>query len=365
VRIFIAAGGTGGHVFPSLCVAEKLRELGDHKVFFLGTRRGLEAGVVASRGFPVLYVSARGWNRRIGLQMFRMLGENFLGFCAMGWYFLWYRPQAFFAMGSYLSLLGGLWAKILRVPIYLHEQNVYPGLANRVVARWARKVFLSFEETKEYLRTRGRVEVTGNPLREEVVAWEGKKEEACALLGLSKSRKTLLVAGGSRGSSFLNRVFLEALDFLPKEMIQVVHITGVEDFAPIAEYAEKQPFPYRVFPFLDAMGMAYAAADVALCRAGANTVTELFFFGIPSILVPYREATENHQWYNAQWLVKQGLAVVFSEEELRGPLLARELLRLLNRPSGFPESESRRVQFRKSAACIAREILDLPGEEGC
>jgi len=111
VRIFIAAGGTGGHVFPSLCVAEKLRELGDHKVFFLGTRRGLEAGVVASRGFPVLYVSARGWNRRIGLQMFRMLGENFLGFCAMGWYFLWYRPQAFFAMGSYLSLLGGLWAK--------------------------------------------------------------------------------------------------------------------------------------------------------------------------------------------------------------------------------------------------------------
>jgi len=207
--------------------------------------------------------------------------------------------------------------------------------------------------------------VTGNPLREEVVAWEGKKEEACALLGLSKSRKTLLVAGGSRGSSFLNRVFLEALDFLPKEMIQVVHITGVEDFAPIAEYAEKQPFPYRVFPFLDAMGMAYAAADVAFCRAGANTVTELFFFGIPSILVPYREATENHQWYNAQWLVKQGLAVVFSEEELRGPLLARELLRLLNRPSGFPESESRRVQFRKSAACIAREILDLPGEEGC
>ncbi|WP_017872736.1 undecaprenyldiphospho-muramoylpentapeptide beta-N-acetylglucosaminyltransferase [Candidatus Caldatribacterium saccharofermentans] len=365
MRIFIAAGGTGGHVFPSLCVAEKLRELGDHKVFFLGTRRGLEAGVVASRGFPVLYVSARGWNRRIGLQMFRMLGENFLGFCAMGWYFLWYRPQAFFAMGSYLSLLGGLWAKILRVPIYLHEQNVYPGLANRVVARWARKVFLSFEETKEYLRTRGRVEVTGNPLREEVVAWEGKKEEACALLGLSKSRKTLLVAGGSRGSSFLNRVFLEALDFLPKEMIQVVHITGVEDFAPIAEYAEKQPFPYRVFPFLDAMGMAYAAADVAFCRAGANTVTELFFFGIPSILVPYREATENHQWYNAQWLVKQGLAVVFSEEELRGPLLARELLRLLNRPSGFPESESRRVQFRKSAACIAREILDLPGEEGC
>lgn len=365
MRVFIAAGGTGGHVFPSLCVAKKLRELGNHKVFFLGTRRGLEARVIASCGFPVLYVSARGWDRRIGLHILRMLGENFLGFCAMGWYFLRYRPQAFFAMGSYLSLLGGLWAKILRVPIYLHEQNVYPGLANRVVARWARKVFLSFEETKEYLRTQGRVEVTGNPLREEVMAWEGRREDACALLGLSRSRRTLLVVGGSRGSSFLNRVFLEALDFLPREMIQVVHITGAEDFAPIAEYAKKQPFPYRVFPFLDAMGMAYAAADVALCRAGANTVTELFFFGIPSILVPYREATENHQWCNAQWLVKQGLAVVFSEEELRAPLLAQEFVRLLDRPSVFPKNESCRTQFRNSAACIARGILDLPEEERC
>jgi UDP-N-acetylglucosamine--N-acetylmuramyl-(pentapeptide) pyrophosphoryl-undecaprenol N-acetylglucosamine transferase len=197
------------------------------------------------------------------------------------------------------------------------------------------------------------------------MAWEGRREDACALLGLSRSRRTLLVVGGSRGSSFLNRVFLEALDFLPREMIQVVHITGAEDFAPIAEYAKKQPFPYRVFPFLDAMGMAYAAADVALCRAGANTVTELFFFGIPSILVPYREATENHQWYNAQWLVKQGLAVVFSEEELRAPLLAQEFVRLLDRPSVFPKNESCRTQFRKSAACIARGILDLPEEERC
>lgn len=358
MRIFIGAGGTGGHVFPSLCIARKIRELGNHEVFFLGTRRGLEANVIVSSGFPVLYVLARGWNRRLRLETIRMIGENFLGFCIVGWYFFRYRPQAFLAMGSYLSLLGALWARFFRIPIYLHEQNVYPGLANRIIARWARKAFLAFEETRAYLKVRGKVIVTGNPLREEVLSWRGRREEACRLLGLDASRKTILVVGGSRGSSTLNRIFLEALEYMPQDAFQVVHITGQGDFALVSECAKRKPFPYLVFPFFESMGVVYAVADVALCRAGANTITELFFFGIPSILVPYGEATENHQWYNAWWLEKRKLAVVFPEEKLQAPLLARELLGLLKSSAEFLEIEEDRAFLRETSVRIVQEIFD-------
>lgn len=363
MRIFIAAGGTGGHVFPSVSVAEELRRLGSHEVFFLGTRRGLEADTVAPR-FPILYVSARGWNRRFGLHTLRMVGENILGFSTVGWYFLRYRPQAFLAMGSYLSLLGAFWAKFFRVPIYLHEQNVYPGLANRIVARWARKVFLAFEETEKYLRTRGEVEVTGNPLRKEVMDWRGKKEEARCFLGLESNRKTILVVGGSRGSSILNRVFLETLEILPQANLQVIHITGREDYLKVSEEARKKPFPYLVFPFLESIGVAYAAADVAFCRSGANTVTELLFFGLPSILVPYGEATDNHQWYNACWLAQQGLAAVLSESELQASVLAQKLLEFLEQPPQPRKAVASWVQhLQKASTCIAQGILGDHREE--
>lgn len=361
MRIFIAAGGTGGHIFPSLSVALELRKRGNHEVFFLGTRRGLETQAIAPQ-FPILYVAARGWDRRFRLRTLRVAGENLLGLLTVGWYFFRYRPQAFLAMGSYLSLLGAFWARMLRIPIYLHEQNVYPGLANRVIARWAKKVFLAFEETRTYLRARGEVEVTGNPLREEVVVWKGEKEKARHFLGLEACRKTILVVGGSRGSRVLNQVFLEALPLLPCESLQVVHITGEEDYPEVMKTAETQPLPYRVFPFLTSMGAAYAAADVALCRAGASTVTELFFFGLPSILVPYGEATENHQWYNAQWLAKHGRAVVFREEDFQAPLLAQKILELLEDPLPCQRSTPQ-GWFENAAARIVQGILGGCGEE--
>lgn len=361
MRIFIAAGGTGGHVFPSLSVAEEFRRLGKHEIFFLGTRRGLEASTIASK-FPVLYVSARGWDRRFGFHTLRMVGENLLGCFTIGWYFLRYRPQVFLAMGSYLALLGALWARFFRIPIYLHEQNVYPGLANRIVARWAKRVFLAFEETGKYLKTRGEVEVTGNPLRREVMAWRGKREEARRILGLEAHRKTILVVGGSRGSSILNKVFLEALNMLPQNHLQVIHITGTGDHFAVSREAKKYPFPYLVFPFFESIGVAYAAADVALCRAGASTVTELFFFGLPSILVPYGEAADNHQWHNACWLAKHGCAVVLTERDFQAPLLAEKLLAFLEGPLP-PQGGTMRVQLERASTCIVQRILEDFREE--
>ncbi|MGQ9623034.1 MAG: UDP-N-acetylglucosamine--N-acetylmuramyl-(pentapeptide) pyrophosphoryl-undecaprenol N-acetylglucosamine transferase [Candidatus Caldatribacteriaceae bacterium] len=362
MRIFIGAGGTGGHVFPSLCVARKFREVGECEVFFLGTRRGLERRVVESLGFPMLYVFARGWDRKFSWRTMQMLGENFLGLVLVGFYFFRYRPSLFLAMGSYLSLLGALWAKIFRIPIYLHEQNVYPGLANRVIAKWAKKVFLSFEETKGYLPcSNAEVVVTGNPIREETAVWKGRREEARRVLGLCPSLKTILVMGGSRGSSVVNRVFLEALEFMPQKGFQVIHITGEEDFTRVVEEAKRKDFPYLVFPFFESMGLAYAASNVALCRAGANTVTELYFFGIPGILVPYGEATENHQLYNARWLEKKRLAIVVEEEKLRAPFLAEKLLEFLHLADCHGAEDG--AFLEKAASRITQEILSEWGRK--
>lgn len=342
-------------MFPSLCIALEIQKRAGWDIIFLGTKRGMEKELVHGSGFKMVYLVARGWNRRFGWHFFRLLGENLLGFLLGGFYFFRYRPRAFLAMGSYLSLLGGLWARFLRVPIYVHEQNVYPGLANRIVARWAREVFVSTQDTVSYLTGCRRVEVVGNPLRKEVMDWKGKREEARKELGLEPGRRTILVMGGSKGSAIINESFLQALHFLEGDTIQVIHLTGKEDFVQVQENAKNFPFPYLVYSFLSSPGIAYAASDLAICRAGANTVFELFFFGLPGILIPYAEATESHQVYNALWLQKQQPVEIVEERELTPSILAEKIRRMLDQES----SHSGDIQYLKDAASIvAQEIVE-------
>lgn len=352
--IFVAGGGTGGHVFPSLCIALEIRKQADWDIIFLGTKRGMERDLVRDRGFRMVYLIARGWNRHFDWGFFRLLGENLIGFLLGGWYFLRYRPRVFLAMGSYLSLLGGIWARLLRIPIYVHEQNVYPGLANRIVARWAKVVFVSAQDTISYFEGYKTVKVVGNPLREEVMEWKGRKEEALKELLLEPGRRTILVMGGSKGSEVINENFLQALDFLDENVMQVIHITGKENFLRVQEKARRFSFPYRVYPFLPCPGMVYAVSDLAVCRAGANTVFELFFFGLPSILVPYAEATESHQVYNALWLKKHQPVEIIEERVLSPGILGEKIRAMLVAERCY----SGDAQYLQSAASIiAQEIV--------
>lgn len=173
--IFIAAGGTGGHIFPSLCIAQEIRKRG-FQVIFLGTKRGMEENLLKEADFPLLFVRARGWNRKWDFSFFSVLMDNLIGFFQTAFYFFRYRPRALLGMGSYLSLLSAIWARVLGVPIYIHEQNIYPGLSNRLVSRWARKIFISAPEAIVYWKDREeKIDVVGNPLREEVMDWKGKR----------------------------------------------------------------------------------------------------------------------------------------------------------------------------------------------
>ncbi|MEN3185855.1 MAG: UDP-N-acetylglucosamine--N-acetylmuramyl-(pentapeptide) pyrophosphoryl-undecaprenol N-acetylglucosamine transferase [Atribacterota bacterium] len=352
--VFIAGGGTGGHVIPSLCIALEIRKRVDWDIIFLGTKRGMERELVRSSDFRMVYLVARGWNRHFDWRFLRLLVENLVGFLLGGWYFLRYRPRAFLAMGSYLSLLGGIWARWFRIPIYVHEQNIYPGLANRIVARWAKMVFVAAQDAIPYFEGCKTVKVVGNPLREEVMEWRGKKEEARKRLMLEPGRRTILVMGGSRGSEVINENFLQALDFLDESAIQVVHITGKEDFFRVEERARRFSFPYRVYPFLSCPGMVYAVSDLAICRAGANTVFELFFFGVPSILVPYAEATESHQVYNALWLQRHQPVEIIEEHVLCPDLLGEKIRTMFLTAHRYSEDTQ---YLKRAASIIAEEIV--------
>lgn len=356
-KIFIAGGGTGGHIFPSLCIAQELKKE-NWQVMFLGTKRGMEEKLVKEAGFPILFIRARGWNRKGGLSFFSMLGDNLVGFFQTAFYFLRYRPRALLGMGSYLSLLSAVWAKILGIPIYLQEQNIYPGLSNRLASRWAKKVFIPAPEAMVYWKDREeKIKVEGNPLREEVTNWKGRKKEARKKLGLEENRNTVLVMGGSRGSEIINTNFLGVKDWLKEKGWQVIHITGEEDFQRVKNLVDDFPFPYVVCPFVSQPGIVYAAADFAVTRAGANTIFELLWFNLPSIVIPYGGAADNHQLYNAIWLEKQGLARVIEEKNLTPTLLEEEMDRIFISCSCV-FSDLKGKYLKESASRIAQTIIE-------
>ncbi|MGQ9472547.1 MAG: UDP-N-acetylglucosamine--N-acetylmuramyl-(pentapeptide) pyrophosphoryl-undecaprenol N-acetylglucosamine transferase, partial [Candidatus Caldatribacteriaceae bacterium] len=223
-----------------------------------------------------------------------------------------------------------------------------------IISRWASKIFVVASEVGLYLPHGVKVEVVGNPLRKEVTDWKGRKEEAQRMLGLQPGYSTILVMGGSKGSEVINQNFLQAMNFFAQNDIQVIHLAGKENFPYVREMARKFPFPYLVYPFLPSPGLAYAASDLAICRAGANTVFELFFFGLPSILIPYAEATESHQMYNALWLQKHQPVEIIEERNLSPQVLVDKILKLL-RMEKFDSKEAQHLL--NSASLIAQKIV--------
>jgi len=352
-EIFIAAGGTGGHIFPALSIAQHLSH--DFLIRFIGTKRGMEKKLVPEAGFALSFIRARGWNRTSTVDFLRAFGDNIVGLFQSCYLFIKFRPRAVLVFGSYVSLLIAFWAKIFRIPIFVQEQNIHPGFANRIISRWSKKTFVPVAEAVEGFRDTSRVVVTGNPLRGEVLDWQGKDKEARGKLGLDSHKKTLLIIGGSRGSQLINQVFWQALPFIEKLNLQVIHITGDESYQEAKERAARYPFPYLVYDFYPNPGIFYAAADLVISRSGANVTYELFCFGLPAVLIPYGEATEEHQFYNAQWLGEKLPVIIIDEKSLHSEGLAQAIRGL----SEQSEKKYKKIEdFRFSATRIAGMIVN-------
>jgi UDP-N-acetylglucosamine--N-acetylmuramyl-(pentapeptide) pyrophosphoryl-undecaprenol N-acetylglucosamine transferase len=330
VQIWIAGGGTGGHVYPGLAVAQALAADPDApQVLYVGGAGGVEERLVTRAGLRFAAVPAGGVH---GLAPWRVIWN--LIKLTRGWGAAVRlgrreRPAALFATGGYASVPVALAAWALGVPILVYLPDIEPGLAVRAIARLAARVAVTVEDSRSYFPAH-KVVVTGYPVR---AGFHGlDRMEARASLGLGCDELVLLVMGGSRGARSVNQAVSGVLEQV-LELAQVVHVSGELDWPWVAARREALPAAlrarYHAFPYLhEEMARALVAADLALCRAGASTLGELPFFGLPAVLVPYPHAWR-YQRVNADWLVGRGAAVQLDDEQLPEELLPalRQLLK--------------------------------------
>jgi UDP-N-acetylglucosamine--N-acetylmuramyl-(pentapeptide) pyrophosphoryl-undecaprenol N-acetylglucosamine transferase len=334
MRVVVGTGGTAGHVLPALAVAGRLRDRLGADVVFVGRAEGQEATLVPAAGFPLEPVEALPFGRKVSLSTLRAplaalrAARRSLAIVR--------GADVVVGMGGYVSVPVSLAARRERVPLVLHEQNALPGLANRLAARWAGTVALSFAETADRFPRRVQTVVTGNPVRGSIVRVAAQREvlaaEAERELDLDPGRRTVVVFGGSQGALRLNRAGVELCAMLAdRGDLQMLLLTGPRHHEEVrSRLSAAGSLLVRTLPFLDRMELAYAAADLVVARAGATTVAELAVCGLPAILVPYPYATGRHQEANARALGRAGGATVLLDDAATGGALAQRLQTLLD-----------------------------------
>lgn len=348
--VMIMAGGTGGHVFPALAVANELRDRGI-EVVWMGTRHGLEAKLVPEQGFDIEWISIAGLR---GKKIGRLLSAPFMLMLA-AWQsmrvIMRQKPRLVLGMGGFVSGPGGFVARLMGKPLCIHEQNAYAGLTNRILSRIASRVMEAFPGS---FPKRSDVILTGNPVRQEIASLD---EPEVRMQGRSGALR-LLVLGGSLGARALNEVVPQAMALLPTEQRPVVkHQVGVRNYESAHSYYQECGMEAELLPFIDDMSEAYAWADLVLCRAGALTISELTAAGIAALLVPYPYAVDDHQTLNARFLVNAGAAVLIPQSEL-SPQRLVELLK------GFIDGRNLLLDYAKAARALARpdatrDVVDI------
>jgi UDP-N-acetylglucosamine--N-acetylmuramyl-(pentapeptide) pyrophosphoryl-undecaprenol N-acetylglucosamine transferase len=318
--ILIMAGGTGGHVFPGLAVADELRGRG-WNVVWMGARGGMEARLVPARGYPVEWIRAAALRGK-GLAAKLLLPLHLLiGFWQGARAILRNRPDVVLSMGGYVAFPGGMMASLLARPLAVHEQNAIAGLANRVLAGVADKTMVAFPGAL------ARAEWTGNPVRAEIAGIA----EPVARYGGRNGPLRLLVVGGSLGAQALNEAVPKALGLMAEsERPSVTHQAGDKHLESLRLNYSNAKVKGNLVAFIEDMARAYAEADLVICRAGAMTVAELSAAGMASVLVPFPHAVDDHQTANARFLAQAGAAILLPQPEL-SPEKLSALLRSLDR----------------------------------
>lgn len=354
--VILTTGGTGGHVFPALAVAEELRSRhAGLELLFVGGRHGREAEFAARAGLPFVGLPVRGFlgrgPRAVGAAfgLARALGRSWRLLARS-------KPDVVVGFGGYAGFAPVAVAALCGVPCALHEQNSHPGSANRLLGRWVDRVFLSFPDEAGFFDAT-RTRLTGNPVRTAI-------REAGARAGAAPAGRRVLVAGGSLGARAINEAVAGGLQSLRARGFALWHQTGAQDEQAVrAAYARAgwTGGDARIEPFIDDMAAAYAWADVVLCRAGATTVAELAVMGKPSVLVPFPHATHDHQTANARRLEQAGAALLLPQGVLGQTDLAQALDTLFTEPGRLERmgAAARTLGAPDAAGALADEIEAL------
>lgn len=342
MRVLIAGGGTGGHLYPGIAVAEEFfRQDRNSEVLFVGTERGIEVKVLPAEGYRLKTIPAGGIvNKGIPLKMVSGM-KMIIGFVRSISILRRFHPDIVIGVGGYASFPVLSAAVILRLPTVILEQNLFPGLANRALSRVVSKVVVAFDGSKKFFKRE--VHVFGNPVRRGIIG-EGYRP---------KEIFTVFVFGGSQGSHTINKAVVGSLDYLKEESrkIRFIHQTGEKDYAWVKDSYGKAGVDGEVAPYLYHMEEAYHKADLVISRAGATTISEVAACGRPAILIPYPFATHDHQRTNAEYFKSVGAAEVILEQDLTGKKMAEKINYFLyNREKLKEMSEKSAGLYRRTAA---------------
>jgi UDP-N-acetylglucosamine--N-acetylmuramyl-(pentapeptide) pyrophosphoryl-undecaprenol N-acetylglucosamine transferase len=333
IKIVLTGGGTGGHLFPLIAVAEKLKEKNPNVEFlFLGPNGNLEEGIMASVGIPIKNVIAGKMRRYFS---FRNVVDCFkipIGIFQALWHLLWNMPDAIFSKGGYASLPVVLAGWLYRIPILIHESDANPGIANGILAKFAERVAVSYPQAEVYFPSK-QVVMTGTPLRSDIA--QGDPQAARQKFSLSESKKTIFIWGGSQGAKIINE---KILDILPKllKKYQVIHQSGEKNFEEVKRKVGELGIKigregYHLIPFVkEELKNILKISDLVISRAGSNSISEIAANGKPAIIIPIENSANNHQRMNAYMVAKAGGCLVLEENNLGENLLEDKIELIMN-----------------------------------
>jgi UDP-N-acetylglucosamine--N-acetylmuramyl-(pentapeptide) pyrophosphoryl-undecaprenol N-acetylglucosamine transferase len=361
MRIIIAAGGTGGHLYPGIAIAREVKKLKRNiDVVFVVTRKGMEKGIVMKEGFGCYTLPVKGFLGKSVLE--KAILPFFLLLSMVQFYaiLMRQRPRVIVGTGGYAAFVPLLMGILFRLPTVISEQDSFPGLTTRLLARYVSEVHLAQGRARRFLQAR-RILVTGNPLRDSI--FEDARDEALEYFDLDRNKKTVFILGGSHGARSINRAFVEVLRSNDFSSLQFIFQTGITDHAWVRESLKGVETTVRIFPFIERMNLAYSATDLIFSRAGALTIAEVTAKGLPSVLIPFPFATGGHQEENARFLEKMGASVMVHDRELDGEKISQLMDTVLGNDERMREMGKKAQSLCKQDAAmkIASRILLLAG----
>lgn len=350
MRVIVAGGGTGGHVFPAISVVDEFVRRGAD-VLYVGTKSGFEASAIPKRGWNIEYLSAPRWKGqgRLG-QLMTLLRLPFVIFQGMR-IIARFDPEIVVGVGGYVSLPVLLAAVIKRCPTLIMEQNSIPGLANRLLGKFVKKVCVTYPVSEKFFSLKKTI-LTGNPVRSEIL-------EVQPHLPPEDDKFTVLCFGGSQGAKKINEAMMASLRYLrgKSHSIRFMHQIGSSmDVQIVKDIYEKEGFEAEVYRFIDDIADCYARSHLVICRAGASSISELMVVARPALLVPYPFASNDHQTENAKYIVESGGAIMVTNDELSGERISDVIMNFMEHPERLTEMAG--VMKKLSRPRAATEIVD-------
>jgi UDP-N-acetylglucosamine--N-acetylmuramyl-(pentapeptide) pyrophosphoryl-undecaprenol N-acetylglucosamine transferase len=351
----IACGGTGGHLFPGLAVAEVLRARG-HEVLLFVSEKEIDSLALSGHEFQFEKLPTIGLPSPFSPAIFRFTQRFNESLSRCRQIYRKFNPQVVLGMGGFTSTAPIMAGRFRKIPTFIHESNAIPGKANRLTARMVRAVLLGFKDCAQFF-PRVRTEFTGTPIRADLKRID--RAEARRELGLREDLPTLLVMGGSQGAAGINQAIIKALPSLQGEPLQVIHLSGARDERLAADNYQREKIPAFVAAFHHSMEKVYSASDFAIARAGAASLAELAAFALPSLLIPYPYAADDHQTRNAEIFARADAAILIREAEISGDLLARKIREVLKDPARLERMSANCAQLApKNAADLVVQTME-------